>query len=90
MSFSRTQRYIAQFRNQSGSQQLCDCLLVPSSTELHRRLLYDSVKCPSQAHKSKQQHTTTAYNSKSKVASSMPSVGIELATLQLLFDALTN
>ena len=35
--FSRTQRYTAQFRNQTKCRQPCSCQLALLSTELHRR-----------------------------------------------------
>ena len=39
VSFSRTPQYIAQFRNQIKSRQLCDYKHALLSTELHRRQL---------------------------------------------------
>ena len=51
VSFSRTQRYFIQFRNQIGSRQPCNCLLALLFTELHRHFdcLYyghNSALCP--------------------------------------------
>ena len=42
MSFPRTQRYVAKFRNRTESRQFCGCQLVLLSTKLHRLV---SVKC---------------------------------------------